>query len=171
LQKTAGTRNPDTAPLSALSLDLQRLCVRRALARAIDDPEPIVTAAALSSAARIGGRHAIDTVLFDRLRRWINDPNAPPEVLISIADTLAASGPLPEVAANGGRTRDEWLGALYALATRRPEEDVRVHAMMALSRLSGAGFASLHEEDWQEWWTGYVKAHASEPKNGGGASR
>ncbi len=171
LQKTAGTRNPDTAPLSELSLELQRLCVRRALARAIDDPEPIVCAAALASTARIGGRVAIDTVLFDRARKLVNDIKAPPEVLIAIADTLAASGPLPEGGATGTRTRDEWLGALYAFATRRPEEDVRVHAMMALSRLSGAGFASLHEEDWQEWWTAYVKARASEGKISGGASR
>jgi hypothetical protein len=171
VQRTAGTRNPDTAPLSELSLDLQRLCVRRALARAIDDPEPIVSAAALSSTARIGGRVAIDTVLFDRTRRLLNDPNAPPEVLISIADTLVATGPLPEGGAQGTRTRDEWLGALYALATRRPEEDVRVHAMIALSRLSGSGFASLHEEDWQEWWTAHVKAHAVEAKSSGGASR
>jgi hypothetical protein len=167
LQGTAGTRNPDTAPLAELSLDLQRLCVRRALARAIDDVSPIVCAAALSSTARIGGRAAIDTVLFDRLRRLSGDANAAPEVLIAIADTLAASGPLPQTAGPGGHTRDEWLAGLYKLVSLRPEEEVRVHAMMALSRLSGAGFASLHEEDWQEWWN----AQAQSARSNSGAAR
>lgn len=167
LQKTAGTRNADTKPLADLSLDLQRLCVRRALASAIDDPAPIVRGAALSSTARIGGRVAIDTVLFDRLKKLVRDPRAEPEELVAIADTLAASGPLPEAAAAGGRSRDEWLGALYALVSSGFDDDVRVHAMMALSRLSDSGFASLHEEDWQEWWT----AHTGGGRAGSGAAR
>jgi hypothetical protein len=52
LQQTAGTRSPDVAPLAELSLDLQRVCVRRALATAIDDKDPLVRAAALRGAHR-----------------------------------------------------------------------------------------------------------------------
>jgi hypothetical protein len=39
--------------------------------------------------------------------------------------------------------------------------------MMALSRLAGAGFASLHEEDWQDWWN----ARTSAARSSAGASR
>jgi hypothetical protein len=166
LQRSAGTRSPDIAPLAELSLDLQRICVRRALAMAIDDKSPIVRAAALRSAARIGGRRAIDEILFDRLKR---EPE--PEVVVVILDTLAELGPLPETAGPGEQPRDKWLAAFYELLVRRKEEVVRVHAMIALSKLSGAGFTSLREEDWQAWWNARGPASKNgAAKNGAGAS-
>lgn len=147
LVDVVGGRDPDMEPLFALDLDLQRLCVRRALALAIDDRIPSVRAAALASTAEIGGRLSIDTVLFDRLRK---DPE--PEVAIAIVDALARAGDLPVESAVAGRGRDVWLETLYGMLDRRPESDVRMHAMMALGRLSGSGITSLREEDWQAWW-------------------
>jgi hypothetical protein len=161
LQRTAGTRNADVAPLAELALDLQRICVRRALAMAIDDASPPVRAAALRSTARIGGRRAIDGVLFDRLKR-----ETEPEVVVVILDTLAELGPLPESAGPGEVTRDKWLELFYKLLVSRPESEVHVHAMMALSKLSGAGFSSLREEDWQTWWN----ARAAASRNGAAAT-
>jgi hypothetical protein len=156
------------APLAELSLDLQRVCVRRAVAIAIDDKSTLVRAAALRSAARIGGRRAIDTVLYDRLK---TGRESEPEVIIAILDTLTEQGSLPESAGPGEQPRDKWLEAFYTLLTRRPEEEVHVHAMLALSKLSGAGFQSLREEDWQAWWNARDASSKGRPsKNGAGAS-
>lgn len=162
-----GTRDRDLDPVRELHVDLQRICVRRAIAAALDDRVPNVRAAALASVAQMGGRRAIDTVLYDRLRK---DPE--PEVAVAIVDALAANGELPAGGGNGARPREEWLAALYALLVQRPESEVRVHAMMALSRLAGAGFTSLREEDWQAWWfaRGGDAASSGAGSNGAGSS-
>src|SRR5205814_10727539 len=122
LTSAAGSISPSYAALRKLNLDLQRLCIRRALGRAIEDPDPAVKAAALRSAAQCGGREAIDTVLFDKLAR-----DAAPEVAIAVLDVVARSG-LSEPARSAGstgarRTRDEWLVAIYAQLSRRVEGD------------------------------------------------
>ncbi|MBL8859491.1 MAG: hypothetical protein JNL28_13360 [Planctomycetes bacterium] len=155
LVKAAGTRDPDLEPLAAWNADLQRVCITRALALAIDDKEPRVRAAALASSARIGGRAAVDTVLFDRLMR-----ESEPVVTIAIVDTLARLGPEALEDKPGGKSRGDWLRALYTLVERSRDSEVRVHAMLALGRLSGSGLSSLREEDWQSWW--YARAEKSD---------
>ena len=147
LVSAAGTRDPDLEPLTAWSDDLQRVCIARALALAIDDKEPLVRAAALSSSARIGGRAAVDAVLFERLTR-----EGDPEVVIAILDILARLGPTAVDQPSGGKSREDWLRAVYTLVERSRESEVRVHAMQALASLSGSGLKSLREEDWQSWW-------------------
>jgi hypothetical protein len=68
----------------------------------------------------------------------------------------------------GGKAREDWLKALWTLVETRRESEVRVHAMMALAKLSDAGIGSLREEDWQAWW--YARnTPASNP--GAGAAR
>ena len=47
--------------------------------------------------------------------------------------------------------RQSWLAILWALANH-PDGTVRVGAMRALAKESGAGLYSLREEDWQSWW-------------------
>jgi hypothetical protein len=163
LVDAAGTRDPDLAPLASLATDLEKLCIRRTLALAIDDKEPRVRAAALSSTAQIGGATAIDAVLFDRLQK-----DSEPEVTIAIADTLAAHGREALAGASGEKTREDWLRVLWNLVENRRESEVRVHAMMALSVLSDSGITSLREEDWQAWWF----AHEAARQNAGtGAAR
>lgn len=163
LQNVSSSRSEDAAPVGKLAVDLQRLCIKRALSRAIDDPTPRVRGAALASVAKVGGRVAIDTVLFDRLRR---DPEL--EVAVSIVDTVAAAGLSRPDAKSPGRAPDEWLGAIYALIEQRHDSEVRLHAMMALAQLSGSGIQSLREEDWQSWW---LARSSSKNASASGAAR
>jgi hypothetical protein len=138
--------------------------VKRALAHAIDDPDPSVRAAAFSSAAACGGRQAIDTILYDRLKK-----DAAPESTIAILDVVSANGLSDAIAAKPGsdrHSRDEWLAAIYQQLLR-PEGEVRVRAMEALSRLSGSGIQSLREEDWQAWWQ--ERQSAARAASGGSA--
>jgi len=48
--------------------------------------------------------------------------------------------------------KSSWLASIYRILEGRPEGEVRVGAMLALSQVSGAPFKSLREEDWQAWW-------------------
>jgi hypothetical protein len=163
LVKAGGTNDDDLAPLTTLATDLEKLCIRRALAVAIDDKEPRVRAAALASSARIGGATAIDAVLFDRMQK-----DAEPDVTIAIVDTIATYGREALARTKNEAARDEWLAALWNLVETRRESEVRVHAMLALGALSDSGIKSLREEDWQAWW--YAR-EAARQSSGQGASR
>src|SRR5205085_1398711 len=108
-------------------------------------------------AARGGGKAAVEELekASDGVRALELDLSGARRAL----EVVARSG-LSEQAGSSGsagprRTRDEWLAAIYAQLSRRVEGDVRVHAMLALGRLSGAGFQSLREEDWQAWWNAH----------------
>jgi hypothetical protein len=136
-------------PLRGLIAHLEAVCVRRALGGAVEDPAPIVRAAALHAVAGCAGVRGMDTVLYDRLRK-----ESATEPLLAILEELAARG-VPAAGpdlAKPAHARDDWLTSVYTLAVQHPESEVRVRAMQTLQRISGAGIASLREEDWQAWW-------------------
>jgi len=149
LAETAGWEEPEAKPLKELCLDLERRCVRQALARALKDPEPRVRAAALEASVRTVGPEILDPILSQLARE------PAPEVLVRAMDLVREVG-LPEAPPEGSNATAEQarrvrLAAIYDLIDR-PEGVVRVAAMRALESVSGAGFRSLREEDWQSWW-------------------
>ncbi len=137
------------APLDALVLELQSLCLRRALAAVLVDDDALVRAAAIRAVARGGGVRAVDVVLFERLRK-----ETEPEPLRAILAELAEQG-LP---ADGGtefkpqHAPAEWIASVCSIALQHPSSELRVAAMRTLGAVSDAGFTSLREEDWQAWW-------------------
>ncbi len=156
LLAAGGSRDADLAPLAPLATHLEKLCIARALALAIDDKDARVQAAALASTAMIGGQAAVDAVLYDRLQK-----RSEPAVTIAIVDTLRRLGRDALVDGRGGKSREDWLRAIYALVETSRESEVRVHAMMALAKLSDSGLTSLREEDWQAWWYARQDARAT----------
>jgi hypothetical protein len=144
--------------------ELARRLVRQALAAALLDKEPVVRAAAVEASVKSGGLAVLDSMVlhFDRERSA--------EVIARVLAIVAKYG-LPEPPADRdeagrARWRDEQLLALYALLVRRPEGEVRVAAMQALSRVANAGFESLREEDWQAWFRARAGSPAGAPGNG-----
>lgn len=141
------------APLKLLSLELQKRCVRFALAAALKDPDPHVRAAAVEAAVVCVGPGILDLILAQLSHELA------PEVLVRTMDVVRKVGlpigtPLgaPEDSkATPEQAQRARLAAIYDLLDR-PEEDVRVSAMRALEKVSGAGLRSLREEDWQAWW-------------------
>ncbi len=149
LSAAAGAGNLAAAPLSRLSEELQRRCVRQALAAALFDPEPLVRAAAVEAAVKSAGSRVLNEILVQLPHEMS------PEVLVRVMDVVRHVG-LPDVApADSNATPEQWreirLTLIYDLLDR-PESAVRVGAMRALARVSDAGIASLREEDWQSWW-------------------
>lgn len=143
-----------TAPLHALVDDLQRVCIRRALAQGLEDRAAIVRAAAVESVVAVGGRTALDALALERMQR---EDDA--RVVVAVLRAVTAAG-LPE---DGGRhaSRAQWLDAIYTLVAQRPEGELRVAAMLALESLTNAGVNSLREEDWQAWNEARVAASAA----------
>jgi hypothetical protein len=143
-----------------LSEELQRRCVRQALAKALVDTEPRVRAAAVEASVASAGTKVLDEFLLQL------DREASPEVLLRIVDLVRANG-LPEGVPEGSQltpeeARERRLQKLMELLVR-PESSVRVGAMRALGSVSQAGFSSLREEDWQAWWLARVAARTAEP--------
>jgi hypothetical protein len=141
------------APLKLLSLELQKRCVRFALAAALKDPEPLVRAAAVEAAVVCVGPGILDLILAQLSHELA------PEVLVRTMDVVRKVG-LPVGSPLGApeeskvtpeQAQRARLAAIYDLLDR-PEEAVRVSAMRALEKVSGAGLQSLREEDWQAWW-------------------
>ncbi len=149
LAAAVGARNDAGKPLLELSKELQRRCVRIALAAALKDKDPLVRAAAIEAAVRGAGLRMLDPILVQLAR----EPAT--EVLMRAMDLVRELG-LPEGPIEGSnatpeQARDVRLSAIYELLTR-PEGEVRVAAMRTLARVAGAGSTSLREEDWQAWW-------------------
>ncbi|MBK7877514.1 MAG: hypothetical protein IPJ77_17585 [Planctomycetes bacterium] len=138
------------ARIEQVSLDLERRLVRQALASALKDPEPIVRAAAVEASVACAGLSVVDSMILHFEREQA------PEVVVRVLALVRRRG-LPDAPATlEPRARAEWrdrqLQALYALLVTRPESEVHVAAMLALSRVADAGFQSLREEDWQAWF-------------------
>jgi hypothetical protein len=149
LASAVGLRNEAGKPLIALSEELQRRCVRLALAAALKDREPLVRAAAIEASVRGTDLHILDPILVQLAR----EPAT--EVLVRAMDLVRELG-LPEGPIEGSKAtpeqaRDIRLAAIYDLL-QRPEGEVRVAAMRTLAQVSGTGNHSLREEDWQAWW-------------------
>ncbi len=150
LADASGVRKVDRRLLEDLSADLQRRCVRQALAAALVDVEPVVRAAAVTASVTCAGTAALDPMLA-QLRR-----EPAPEVVIRVMQLVRDLG-LPELPADlapaeAQKIRHTWLGNIYSLLTDRPEGPIRVAAMQALATASGTSLRSLREEDWQSWW-------------------
>jgi hypothetical protein len=150
LADASGVRDEDQRALEDLSLELERRCVRQALAAALVDTDPIVRAAAVTASVTCAGRAALDPML-SQLRR-----EPAPEVVIRVMQLVRDLG-LPDFPAElapeaAKRIRHGWLGNIYSLLTDRPEGPIRVAAMQALTKVSGTSIRSLREEDWQSWW-------------------
>lgn len=149
LAKSVGDRNDAGKPLLELSQDLQRRCVRQALAKALVDKEPRVRAAAVEASVASAGTKVLDEFLFQL------DREDSPEVLLRVLELVRQHG-LPTGVPEGSDVTPEVanekrLKALMDLLVR-PESSVRVGAMRALARVAPGVPRSLREEDWQAWW-------------------
>ena len=146
--------SPHRAPLLELLLDLERRTVHMALAKGLEDPSPHVRAAAVRA-----GLTALGPRFLTRVLPRIGTEIEPPMTLAILEGVRVAGlppedpgepGVPPKPAAQGARP--EALALIYRASTEHPEDAVRVAGMRALGAVSGAGFQSLREEDWQEWW-------------------
>jgi hypothetical protein len=137
-------------PLERASLAVQRETIRQALAKVLRDPSPRVRAAAVEAAVTASGKAVLD-VFLQQMRR-----DTAPEVHLAILAMVERHG-LPDASdVPEGQSvelvRHDWLEAIYRTAMTSAEGQVRVRAMEALARVSGADLSSLREEDWREWW-------------------
>ncbi|MFN0007576.1 MAG: hypothetical protein ACKVXR_06670 [Planctomycetota bacterium] len=160
LAGAVGDQNVAGQPLLRLSEDLKRRCIRQALAKALLDVEPRVRAAAVEASVASAGTKVLDEFLLQL------DRESSPEVLLRVVDLVREHG-LPVGVPEGAKmteeeARERRLEALMDLLVR-PETSVRVGAMRALGKVSGAGFSSLREEDWQAWWLGRVAQRPVKP--------
>lgn len=150
LTRAAGLNNQAMAPIWRLDANLQRTCVRLGLAAGLVDREPIVRAAAIEASVACAGTRVLIAILAQIGR----EPSS--EVIIRVLRLVRESG-LPEppaelTPAEQELARKSWIAAIYHLLEGRTDGEVRVAAMLALSKVSGADFQSLREEDWQTWW-------------------
>ncbi len=142
---------PELAPLRDLVRYLEQTCIEQALARALNDPEPVVRAAAVEGAVLALGNAVLPQFLAQvRLQE-------DSRVLQSILGLVVREG-LPEVPADmpadeAQDLRLAWYSILWRFS-RHPEGSVRAAAMQALGAVSGTGIESLREEEWQAWWSG-----------------
>lgn len=160
LAGAVGDQNDAGKPLLRLAEDLQRRCIRQALAKALVDAEPRVRAAAVEASVASAGTNVLDEFLLQLGRE-----NSP-EVLLRVVDLVREQG-LPTGVPEGSKmtaeeARERRLEALMDLLVR-PETSVRVGAMRALGGVSQAGFSSLREEDWQAWWLARVAQRPVKP--------
>lgn len=168
--RRAGVREP----LLALQVDLERLCVHRALTRALLDESPFersgsdsgwpssrVQAAALGGLVEVFGPPALAEFLVKV------DPRMDPELLRAILVAVRRDGlprGVPGVSPQDERAWIErWTSTLVAVATEHPEGEVRVAAMRALETASGGELDSLREEDWLAWSLARRPAEGGEP--------
>jgi len=138
------------ARLERCARDLASRQVRLGLAAALHDPEPRVRAAAIDAAFQTAGDPVLTSLLMQLGRE------SAPLVLVRLLELVRSHGlpsPPPEVRpADQDAWRRRQLQAIYELMRRRRESEVQVAAMRALGRVSGAGFESLRQEDWQAWF-------------------
>jgi hypothetical protein len=165
LTRAAGLNNTAMAPLLRLNENLQRMCVRLGLSAGLADHEPIVRAAAIESSVDCAGTRCLIPILGQIGR----EPSS--EVLVRVMQLLRKTGlpdpPADLAPAERERVRDGWITTIYRLLDTRPEGEVRVSAMLALSTISGGSLKSLREEDWQAWWLAQHPAPAAPPPSGG----
>lgn len=138
-----------TKPIEELARDLERMCVRQALATALVDTDPWVRAAAVQGSVECGGPRVLDAILAQLERE------PAPEVLIRVMWIVRTRGLGAE---ESDARRRHWTRSIYALMSTHPDPSVRVAAMAALGKISGAQLASLREEDWQDWWRTHAPA-------------
>jgi hypothetical protein len=156
--------NPRLAPLHALSLDLQRTCVRMALDAAVNDAPPSIAGgtnpgwnnprvrgAAIEAFVMAYGEPAYLHFLSE-----LSPRDADAEHLLALLRLVKARGfpqPPPDAKPEDReRAERQWSETMMRLATEYPEAPVRIAAMGALAKIGGRASYSLREEDWQTWW-------------------
>jgi hypothetical protein len=139
--------------------ELERRCVRFALAAALRDQDPLVRGAAVEASVACVGTEVFDPIL----HQLANEPS--PEVVLRVLGLVRRYGlpskPPPESGVTQVIAQRARFGAIYHLL-ERPEGSVRVAAMIALERVTNANLRSLREEDWQAWWNASRKAEGQE---------
>ncbi len=153
----------ESTDLAQLVQHLESLCVRRALAAALEDKDELVRAAAVRGVAATGGARGFDAVLYDRMR---TETAAMP--LRALLEVLAEHG-LPQAPAGGpplAHTSEDWLKFIQVLAVQHPEGELRVRAMQTLQVVAAPEVQSLREEDWYRWWLARKEAGNSTATNG-----
>lgn len=148
LLKRGGLFSRATPELERLNLHLQRVCVERSLARALDDDDPLVRAAALEAVVRARGPEALAPLL---MRLALEPTEVASRTLQLVTELGLPEGPPPDMPADA--EPPDYLASIYRVVELlRDEGHLRVKAMQALSATSGSGIVSLREEDWQAWW-------------------
>ncbi len=142
-----GSKNREL--LLALVVDLERRTVQQALDRASTDSNSYVRAAAIEALVSARGREYLARS-FPQLGTEI-EPEVP-LALLGMVRSIGLPGSTSVTADPAQTEREGELALLYQVATQHPVERVRISAMSTLSEVSGAGFRSLREEDWQTWW-------------------
>jgi len=161
LLKQAGHDAPELEPLRVLFRTTASRAVAIALASALEDPDPIVRAAAFEATFRACGDRLVG------LRRQGLD-DASPEVLIAVMHGLSRRGLFvpPDVPpADAEQLRLIFLGRLVEL-TRDLRGSVSSAACDALARLTrdeagpdgAAPEPTLRWEEWNRWWEGRLAA-------------
>ncbi len=162
LERAVQRADVEAPAVTELTRHLESLCVRRALAAAIEDKDDWVRAAAIRGIARTGGARAFDAVLYTQFRT-----ERSPRPLRSTLEVLAEYG-LPR-AEPGGRalthTDEEWIESVKRLAIEHRDGALRVRAMHTLQAIAAPEVQSLREEDWYRWWLAR-KAEQNGLKNG-----
>ena len=160
LASRVGFDEKEGAPLAKLCADLERRCVRFGIAAALKDQDPLVRGAAVEASVECVGPEVLDPVL----AQLAGEPS--PEVALRVLALVRKHGlpakPPPGVTATPeALERARWT-ALFRLL-ERPESQVRVAAMLALEKVTGANLDSLREEDWQSWWLARQSAPVGPP--------
>ncbi len=159
LQRLAATADHRAPELDELVRHLESLCIRRALAAAIEDKDDLVRAAAVRGVAQTGGPRAFDVVLYDRLRK-----ETATRPLRTLLEVLAEMGlPKPEAGAAPAHATEDWIASIHAVAIQHPEGELRVRAMRTLQAVAAPELQSLREEDWYAWWVQRRAALQSNP--------
>jgi len=149
LERLVAAAEHGTPELTELVRHLESLCVRRALAAALDDKDDLVRAAAIRGVASTGGARAFDVVLYDRLRQETST-----RPLRALLEVIAERG-LPAAEAGAPalvHAPEDWIASIHVIAIQHPEGELRVRAMQTLQAVAAPEVASLREEDWYAWW-------------------
>ena len=112
------------------------------------DTSPLVRAAALEASVRAMG----PAYLAQLIPRLGTEPEE--EIQMALLAMIRSVG-LPSATSTADDVQNQREGELalvYKVATEHPVDRVRVSAMATLGEISGSGFKSLREDEWQSWW-------------------
>ena len=129
---------------------LQKSFIAQSLAYALEDPAPLVRAAAIEASV-IASDNAIPGLLRGALYR---DPSE--TVVIRVLELLERHG-FPQLPRDTAPEEQEgyeraWIAEIVNLLRNPFEGPSSIAACQALGAISGADFESLHPEAWIAWW-------------------
>ena len=129
---------------------LQKSFIAQSLAYALEDPAPLVRAAAIEASV-VASDNAIPGLLRGALYR---DPSE--TVVIRVLELLERHG-FPQLPRDTAPEEQEgyeraWIAEIVNLLRNPFEGPSSIAACQALGAISGADFESLHPEAWIAWW-------------------